>query len=340
MNSAFVNNVAVLGAGGWGIAIARLLYENGYRPSLWEFDPEVAPTLTAQRELPAKLPGIKIPNEITITSDLSAATREAEIICFVIPSQFVRATTARMSSLSLRNPILVNFAKGIENTTLMRMSEIIERELDGHFSERVVTVSGPSHAEEVARRLPTTVVAASNSLPAAVRVQELLSNDVFRVYTNDDIIGVELAGSLKNVIAIAAGIVDGLELGDNTKGALLTRGLAEISRLGEHLGAEPLTFAGLAGIGDLITTCMSKHSRNRYVGEQIGRGKTTQEVLGSMTMVAEGVKTTQAAVRLAERLGVEMPITQEVNRVLFENKSPATALQDLMGRQLKPETWG
>lgn len=246
----------------------------------------------------------------------------------------------KLSTLGTEIALLVNFSKGIEVTSLMRLSEVLEHELSGVLCGRVVTVSGPSHAEEVARRMPTTVVAASLSTDAALAVQELLSTDYFRVYTNDDIVGVEFAGSLKNVIAIASGIIDGLGLGDNTRGALLTRGLAEITRLGEHLGAQAATFAGLSGIGDLITTCTSRHSRNRFVGEQIGRGRTLKEVLSEMDMVAEGVKTTEAAVRLAEKYGVEMPIAAEVHRVLFEDKPPAQALADLMKRELKPETWG
>jgi glycerol-3-phosphate dehydrogenase (NAD(P)+) len=242
--------------------------------------------------------------------------------------------------LNFELPLVVNFSKGLEVPSLARLSEVLESELRGVYTGRVVTVSGPSHAEEVARKIPTAVVAASRSEQAAVIVQEMFSNEYFRVYTNADIIGVELGGALKNVIAIAAGIIDGLGMGDNTKGALMTRGIAEMTRLGERLGAESTTFAGLSGIGDLITTCTSRHSRNRHVGEQIGRGLTLRQVLAQMSMVAEGVKTTEAAVRLAERQGVQMPIAVEVHRVLFESKPPAAAVADLMKRELKPETWG
>jgi glycerol-3-phosphate dehydrogenase (NAD(P)+) len=335
-----LQKIAVLGAGGWGIAIARVLAERDLRPVLWEFDPATCSRLQKTRELPEKLPGIRIPDSIDITNDLRTAVSGADAVCVVVPSHTVRGVAEKLSTLGTEIALLVNFSKGIEVSSLMRLSEVLEHELPGVYHDRVVTVSGPSHAEEVARRIPTTVVAASPSAGAALAVQEMLSTDYFRVYTNEDIIGVELAGSLKNVIAIASGIIDGLGLGDNTRGALLTRGLAEITRLGESLGAQAATFAGLSGIGDLITTCTSRHSRNRYVGEQIGRGRTLKEVLAGMVMVAEGIKTAAAAVRLAEKCGVEMPIAIEVNRVLFEEKPPAEALADLMKRELKPETWG
>lgn len=330
----------MLGAGGWGIAIAKLLRESGLEPILWEFDPVAAVRLQQTRELPGKLPGIQLPSGINVTGDLVTAVSGADAVCVVVPSHTVRSVAEQLSTLGLDIPLVVNFSKGIEVASLMRLSEVLECELSEVYKGRVVTVSGPSHAEEVARRMPTTVVAASVLPEAAKTVQEMLSTDYFRVYTNSDIVGVELAGSLKNVIAIASGIIDGLGLGDNTKGALLTRGLAEITRLGEYLGAVPATFAGLSGLGDLITTCTSRHSRNRYVGEQIGRGRTLADVLAGMEMVAEGVKTTEAAARLADKCNVEMPITAEVHRVLFQAKPPAQALADLMTRELKPEIWG
>ncbi len=330
----------MLGAGGWGLAISRVLFDRGLTPVLWEFDRDAASRLHATRELPGKLPGIRLPTEIEVTSDLGAAVSDADAVCVIVPSHTMRGVAERLSALGTDLPLVVNFSKGIEVSSLMRLSEVLESELGSACLARVVTVSGPSHAEEVARQMPTTVVAASPSQRAAQTVQEMLATDYLRVYTNDDIIGVELAGSLKNVIAIASGIIDGLRLGDNTKGALLTRGLAEIARLGEKMGAQAATFAGLSGIGDLITTCISRHSRNRYVGEQIGRGRTLTDVLAGMEMVAEGVKTAEAAVRLADKFDVEMPIAQEVYRVLFEDKSPARALADLMTRELKPETWG
>jgi len=332
--------VAVLGAGGWGIAIACLLHECGQVPVLWEFDTVAAEKIRQSRALPAKLPGVNIPSTIEITSDLERAVVDSRVICVVVPSHTVRNVIGRLSTIRTDYSLLVNFSKGLEVSSLKRLSEVIEHELRGVYHEAVVTVSGPSHAEEVARRIPTAVVAASRSMEQAIAAQALFSTENFRVYTNTDIVGVELGGSLKNVIAIAAGIIDGLELGDNTKGALMTRGIAEMTRLGERLGARAATFAGLAGIGDLITTCTSRHSRNRFVGEQIGRGKNLNEILAEMEMVAEGVKTTEAAARLAEQSNVEMPITAEVHQVLFENKPAARALGDLMTRELKPETWG
>ena len=332
--------VAVLGAGGWGIAIAGLLLGRGYAPVLWEFDPVAAANLQQTRELPQKLPGIRIPDQIEITSDLKGTVRGARAVCVVVPSHTVRGVAEKLSTLGREIPLVVNFSKGLEVPSLKRLSEVLEHELRGVYTRRVVTVSGPSHAEEVARRVPTTVVAASPSIDDAVIVQDMLSTEYFRVYTNRDIIGVELGGALKNVIAIAVGVIDGLDLGDNTKGALMTRGIAEMTRLGERLGAEGATFAGLSGIGDLIATCTSRHSRNRFVGEQIGRGRPLSEVLAEMEMVAEGVKTTEAAVQLAKRHAVEMPIAVEVYRVLFEGKSAEVALADLMKRELKPEIWG
>jgi len=332
--------IAVLGAGGWGIAIARLLLDRGFSPVLWEFDPVAARKLQAARELPEKLPGISLASQIEITSELADAVDGARAVCVIVPSHTVRSVAEKLSTLHLELPLVVNFSKGLEVPSLARLSEVLEHELHGVYPGRVVTVSGPSHAEEVARGIPTAVVAASRSEQAATTVQEMFSNEYFRVYTNSDIVGVELGGALKNIIAIAAGIIDGLGMGDNTKGALMTRGIAEMTRLGERLGAKSATFAGLSGIGDLITTCTSRHSRNRHVGEQIGRGRTLPQVLEQMSMVAEGVKTTEAAVRLAERHGVPMPIAGEVHRVLFEGKPPAAAVADLMKRELKPETWG
>lgn len=331
--------IAVLGAGSWGIAIACLLVDRGYRPALWEFDRTAADQLQTHRELPDKLPGIKLPDAVVVTNELKAAVRDADAICFVVPSTTVRAVAEQLSTHSLEIPLVINFSKGLEVPTLKRLSEVIEDELREVYPRRVVTISGPSHAEEVARRVATAVVAASPSPAEADEAQEMFSTDYFRVYSGTDIIGVELGGSLKNVIAIAAGIIDGLQLGDNTKGALLTRGIAEMTRLGERLGAQADTFAGLSGIGDLITTCTSRHSRNRYVGEQIGRGRTLDEILAEMNMVAEGIKTTEAAVLLAQKYQVEMPIASEIHRVLFGGKPANLALADLMKRELKPEIW-
>ena len=335
-----MKKIAVLGAGSWGIAISVLLHRNNHKITLWEFLKEDCQRLNSLREHPDKLPGIKIPAEIEITDDLKKAVTNSQAIVFVVPSPYVRQT-ARSLSGYIPNHIefIVNLAKGLENNTLYRMSEVLNEELSGQFHNRIVTLSGPSHAEEVSRNIPTTVVAASLNLPVAEMVQQVFNNPTFRVYTSTDLIGVELGGSIKNVIAIAAGIIDGLGLGDNTLGALMTRGLAEMVRLGRKMGAEPLTFAGLSGIGDLITTCISRHSRNRYVGEQLGKGKKLADILSSMKMVAEGVNTTRSAYQLAEKYNVEMPITVEVYNILFANKDPKTALFELMARSPKPEIW-
>ena len=237
-------------------------------------------------------------------------------------------------------PIVINVAKGIENDTLLRMSQVLEQTIDWLARPNIVTLSGPSHAEEVSRKIPTAIVAACTNLYNAELIQKVFMNRYFRVYTNPDIIGVELGGALKNVIALAAGICDGAGFGDNTKAALQPRGLVEIVRLGTAMGAQPITFAGLTGMGDLIVTCMSKHSRNRYVGEQIGKGRKLDDVLKGMVMVAEGVKTTRSAFELSKKYHIEMPITEQVYQVLFENKSAFDALQDLMQRGPKEEKWG
>jgi glycerol-3-phosphate dehydrogenase (NAD(P)+) len=335
-----LKKIAVLGAGSWGIAISVLLHRNNNKISLWEFLKDDCQRLNSLREHPDKLPGIKIPAEIEITNDLQNAVTDSEAIVFVVPSPYVRQTARSLSSFIPDHvEFIVNLAKGIEYNTLCRMSEVLLEELPDRFHNRIVTLSGPSHAEEVSRNIPTTVVAGSLNLTVAEMVQQVFNNQTFRVYTSTDLIGVELGGSLKNVIAIAAGMISGLGLGDNTLGALMTRGLAEMVRLGQKMGAEPMTFAGLSGIGDLITTCTSRHSRNRYVGEQLGKGKKLDEILSSMKMVAEGVNTTRSAYQLAEKHGVEMPISIEVYNILFAKKDPQKALFELMTRSPKTEIW-
>lgn len=330
--------VAVLGAGGWGIAVSNLLNSNGHKIGLWEFDPAVCRNLIASRKLPSKLPGVRIDDNIQITNELREAAENVDFVCCVIPAQYLRSALKKLVGISMTKPsVFVNLAKGIEVGTLHRMSEVLAEELPESHRQGICTLSGPSHAEEVARNIPTAVTAASEDIKIAEQVQLLFTAANFRVYTSSDIIGVELAGSLKNVIALAAGMLDGLGLGDNTRGALLTRGLVEIARMGVKMGADPLTFSGLSGVGDLVTTCLSKHSRNRFVGEQIGRGRKLKDVLAKMPMVAEGVETTKSAFALSDKLGVEMPITTEVYRVLFEDKSPGAAITDLMTRELKSE---
>jgi len=332
--------IAVLGAGSWGIATSVLLFSNGHQVTLWEFDHLEMTKLAKDREHKEKLPGIVIPKEITITDDLTSATVGAEMLALALPSHTVREVAKKLVRLKLPDPIIVNLAKGIENDTLCRMSEILKEELSSNLHDKIATLSGPSHAEEVSRKIPTTVVVAGFQEEIAKRIQQTFMNPYFRVYTNSDIVGVELGGSLKNVIAIAAGICDGMGLGDNSRGALLTRGLAEIIRLGEKLGAKRETFAGLSGLGDLVTTCISRYSRNRFVGEQIGKGKTLNQILKEMTMVAEGIKTTKSAYQLSIKYEVEMPITQQVYQVLFENRKPQQAITELMTRDPKSEIWG
>jgi glycerol-3-phosphate dehydrogenase (NAD(P)+) len=320
--------------------MANLLCRNSHEVVMWEFDPVACRYLQENRELPSKLPGIKIDDSIGITNNLAESVDAAEFIFCAIPAQYLRAALGGLENSALENmPVFVNLAKGIEVGSLKRMSEIIAERIPAAKRSAICTLSGPSHAEEVARDMPTAVTVASEDIGVAEKVQGLFHTSNFRVYTIGDIVGVELAGSLKNIIALAAGMLDGLNLGDNTRGALITRGLAEIVRLGIKMGADPMTFSGLAGIGDLVTTCLSRHSRNRFVGDQIGKGKKLPEILAEMTMVAEGVETTRAAKELAGRENVEMPITFEVYRVLFENKLPLQAINDLMGRGQKREKW-
>ena len=330
--------IAVLGAGSWGTTLAVLLHEKGYPVKLWEFFPDLAETLRREGENRRFLPGIPIPSDILITSSMDEALDGVTDIFFVTPSHTIRAVAGmvRESGAFDRSAIVVNAAKGLEENTLCRMSEVLGQELplpDG----RIVGLLGPSHAEEVSRKMPTSIVVAGPDQKVLERVQGICMTEYFRVYTNIDIVGVEVGVSLKNTIAIASGICDGLGFGDNTKAALITRGLAEIKRLARKMGSREETLSGLAGVGDLIATCMSRHSRNRHVGEQIGKGKKLDEVLGEMVMVAEGVKTTRAAVRLAESLSVELPIAEQVYKVLFFDKDPRRAIRDLMVRKAKRE---
>lgn len=330
------SRVAILGAGSWGIAIANLLADNGARVTLWEFDAAELHLLQNRREHPAKLPGIHIADGVALSNTLSTAIADAEIAIMAVPAQKVGAVCRQMSTIPHRPSLIVNVSKGIEEKTLRRMSQVVADDWASIDPKVIVTLSGPSHAEEVARHLPTTVVVAGEEASTR-RAQELFSNPVFRVYRSRDLAGVELGGSLKNVIAIAAGIAQGLGFGDNTQGALITRGLAEITRLAVTMGAEPATLAGLSGVGDLITTCISRHSRNQYVGYHIGKGQTLNEVLAGMVMVAEGVTTCRSARELAHKHGVDMPITEAVYAVLFENLPARTAVTELMTRPLKAE---
>lgn len=330
-------DISVLGAGSWGTALAKLLAEKGdHSVTLWEFRKDAAKRLMEDHENREFLPGVPLPESIYITSDLEETLGRAEAILVVVPSQFVRSVMIRISK-DHASKTWIGASKGIENKTLLRMSQVAAEIFGEDILDHYVTLSGPSHAEEVSRNLPTTVVTAGRNLELAKKVQVWFSGPTFRVYASDDIVGVELGASLKNVIAIATGILDGLGFGDNTRGALLTRGLAELTRLGVKLGGRPETFAGLSGIGDLVTTCTSKHSRNRYVGEQLGKGRSLDDILGSMNMVAEGVATTQSVHDLAQRYQVEMPISEQVYRILFEGVSAKEAVSKLMMRSLKVE---
>jgi glycerol-3-phosphate dehydrogenase (NAD(P)+) len=324
----------VLGGGGWGTALALVLDERGAQVTLFVHDAEYGAEMASSRRNPRYLPGVDLPERIAITSDPKALKGNG-VVFSVVPSQFLRATLERWKKpLSEGKRLFVTATKGIEQETLKRPSEIV-REVLGDVP--LVVVSGPSHAEEVARRMPTTVVAASADKGFALRIQDLLFTERFRVYTNPDPLGVELAGALKNVISIAGGIVDGLGFGDNTKAALLTRGVVEMARLGVALGSQRETFFGLAGIGDLVTSCISPHGRNRAVGIRIGRGEKVADIVASMRQVAEGVKTAAAVHQIALSKSVETPICEQVYRVLYEGKDPSKAVRDLMGRQLKDE---
>jgi len=332
--------ISVIGAGSWGTTLAVLLTHNHFEVTLWTHQQEEAEEMRGRRENTTFLPGVRIPECVHITSDLEEATHSRDILVLAVPSQFLRRVLSEMPEpafVGLDASIIVNVAKGIERGTLMTMSELLRDVFPRLAPSKVVTLSGPSHAEEVSRQIPTAVVAASVDIQTAKVVQRAFSTSYFRVYVNDDIRGVELGGALKNVIAIGAGISDGAGFGDNTKAAIMTRGMAEIVRLGVALGAQPKTFAGLSGMGDLIVTCISKYSRNRYVGEEVGKGRKLEEVLSSMEMVAEGVETTRSAVELSHRYNVEMPIAAEVYKVLFEGKNPHDAMAALMSRDLREE---
>ncbi|MBN2431049.1 MAG: NAD(P)H-dependent glycerol-3-phosphate dehydrogenase [Acidobacteria bacterium] len=331
--------IAVIGAGSWGSTLALLLHRNGHRVRVWSYEQQEVDNVQQKGENTRFLPGIPVPPEVLFSTDMVRVIAEADLFLMATPSQYMRRVAEQLAVLSPAPGPVVNVSKGIENRSLRRMSEVLAETLPDGFRDYIVTLSGPSHAEEVSRHIPTVVVAASPNLETATQIQQICMCETFRVYTTPDLLGVELASSLKNIIALAAGISDGLGYGDNAKGALLTRGLAEISRLGVAMGAKMATFAGLAGMGDLITTCMSRHSRNRYVGEQIGRGKKLQQVLDEMVMVAEGVRTTVSAVELGDRMGVELPITREVYKVLFEDKDPLQGVLDLMLRPPKPEIY-
>lgn len=324
-----IKEIAVLGGGSWGTALAILLAKKGIKVKFWVRDLAQCNDLIKTKENLKYLPGVVIPNNVEIVNDLEMAVKNIQVIVLTVPSHAVRETCNSIKKFISKDSVIVNVAKGLETNTLYRMSEVVEEELPNcHYS----ILSGPSHAEEVSRDMPTTVVAASKMRQTAEFVQDIFMTPKFRVYTNPDVVGVELGGSLKNVIALGAGISDGLGYGDNTKSALMTRGIVEIARLGTALGANTKTFAGLSGIGDLITTCTSLHSRNRRAGILIGQGKPLDLVLKEIGMVVEGVKTTKAAFEISQKVGIEMPITSEIYSILYQDKNVKNAVVNLMLR--------
>jgi hypothetical protein len=322
-------NVSIIGSGSWGTALAILLSDNGHKVKMWSTTKGKVENLRKEKVHPS-LPNVILPDSLEYSDDLEYTMNGAELLVLAVPSIYTRQVAAKMREFYKPNQVIVNVAKGIEESTLKILSVQIEEEIPNSI---VTVLSGPSHAEEVSRRLPTTCVVGAYSKEKATYVQNIFMNPVFRVYTSPDMLGIELGGSLKNVIALAAGISDGLGYGDNTKAAIITRGIAEMSRLGIKMGASYYSFAGLSGIGDLIVTCASRHSRNRKAGFLIGQGLSMQEAIKEVKMVVEGVYSAKAAKGLAVKYGVSMPIVEEVNLVLFEGKSPKAAVDDLMQRQ-------
>ncbi|MCU6723982.1 Glycerol-3-phosphate dehydrogenase [NAD(P)+] [uncultured Clostridium sp.] len=327
--------IGILGAGSWGTALAILLHDNGHDVTVWSIHEEEVETLNTTRRLERKLPGVEIPEGIVFTTDMKETMSDKDVCVLAVPSPFIRSTCQKMKQYVRAGQIIVNVAKGIEENTLYTLTDIIEEELP--YADACV-LSGPSHAEEVSRRLPTTCVVSSRTRKTAEYLRSVFVSPVFRVYISPDMLGIELGGALKNVIALAAGTADGLGYGDNTKAALITRGIAEIARLGIKMGGKPETFYGLTGIGDLIVTCASMHSRNRKAGYLMGQGYTMEEAMKEVQMVVEGVYSAKAALELSRKYQVEMPIVEQVNKVLFENKNAEEAVKELMLRDKKIES--
>lgn len=327
--------IAVVGAGSWGTTLANLLAGNGHPVRLWARDRELARTMGRSRENPGYLPGFELDERLDPTSDLGNAVEGAGLVVVATPSHGVREVVGLAAPRIDPGAIVVSASKGIENVTLRRMSEVLDEVLSG--GRRLAVLSGPSFAVEVSRGVPTAVTLASSDPATAEAAREAFATSRFRVYTSDDVVGVELGAAVKNVIAIATGIADGLDYGHNARAALITRGLAEISRLGMALGGERLTFMGLAGLGDLVLTCTGDLSRNRTLGLRLGRGETLEAILDDMTQVAEGFRTTRSVNDLAARIGVEMPIVEQVHAILYEDKSPQVVVEELMTREYKPE---
>ncbi|MFB6273557.1 MAG: NAD(P)H-dependent glycerol-3-phosphate dehydrogenase [Salinibacter sp.] len=332
-------SLTLFGAGSWGTALAVHLAAQGRDITLWARREEAVEQMRRSRHNPTYLPDVELPTSIRLTSDLEAAAAASPLWSIVVPSQNVRHLATRLAPHVRPGITVISLAKGIENETLQTMSQVLADALPDLSAQKIGVLSGPSHAEEVAEGRPTTVVAAAPTEPRAKWIQNAFMTDRLRIYVNTDVLGVEIGGAAKNVLAIAAGLSDGVGYGDNAKAALVTRGLAEIRRLGVAMGAQPRTFAGLAGIGDLVVTCMSAHSRNRFLGEQIGKGKTLDDIQAEMDMVAEGVRTTQSIRDLARRHDVEMPITEAVHAILFEGRRPGLMVDELMTRSAKREHW-
>jgi glycerol-3-phosphate dehydrogenase (NAD(P)+) len=329
--------ITVLGAGSWGTTLALVLLQNNHEVTLWAYTREQTDLMRERHGNPEFLPGIPLPPNLKFSNDIELAAAGRDMIVTAVPAQYLRSVVQKIAHLDLKHTVICNVAKGIENSTLMTMSEILLDVLPHERKENLAILSGPSHAEEVSRQIPTAVVAGAFKPKTSKIVQDAFMTRYFRVYVNDDIRGVELGGALKNVIAIAAGISDGAGFGDNTKAAIMTRGIYEITRLGVKLGAQPRTFAGLSGVGDLMVTCMSHHSRNRYLGEQVGKGRRLDDVLKEMVMVAEGVATARSVRELEKKYDIELPIMTEVYQVLFEDKDPQEATFDLLTRDSKGE---
>jgi len=329
--------IAVIGAGSWGTTLADLLAKKGHQVTLWCYEEDLAERIQQSAINDLYLPEIHLSENLQATSSLKSAVAEKQLLLFVTPSQVTRQIIKQALPDLSSQALIVSASKGIENESLMLLSEVFEELLPESMHRQLGFLSGPSFAKEVSAGMPTAVVAAAKDLSVAVEIQKIFSTEKFRVYTHNDIIGVELGGAMKNVIALAAGVADGLGFGHNTRAALITRGLAEMTRLGVKLGGAAETFAGLAGMGDLVLTCTGDLSRNRSVGIELGKGRSINEILAGMKMVAEGVKTTLSAYQLAEKLGVEVPIIEQMYLILYQNKSPRQAVTDLMLRDLRGE---
>ena len=330
-------NVSVIGAGSWGTALSVVLSTNGHRVTMWSIDQNEIDMLETYHEHKDKLPGVILPDNMVFTTDLKKACHNMALIVLAVPSVYTRSTAVLMSPHVEKDQIIVNVAKGIEEQSLMTLSDIVNQEIP---QARIAVMSGPSHAEEVGKKIPTTCVVGAKKKETAEYVQNMFMNNVFRVYTSPDVLGIELGGALKNVVALAAGMADGLGYGDNTKAALITRGISEISRLGVKMGGKAETFAGLTGIGDLVVTCASKHSRNRRAGYLMGQGLSMDEAMKEVNMVVEGVYSAKAALALARKYDVEVPIIEEVNEILFNGSSVKDAVSELMNREKKDEYYG